>query len=149
MNIALKCNVLSLDFDELSIVLLCKTADIKKIWTIPNLRIPSVGHPAFPARILSGFLKIPGWNIQESYKDPARSWKIIQEIQEAKMRKIEIFPRGFEPQTSYTGLPGSLGIQESYQEIQESRILTGKFRNPGFLAGNSRFSRKLNAGYVA
>ena len=34
-------------------------------------------------------------------------------------------------------LPGSSEIQESYQEIQESRIFTRKSRNPGFLPGNS------------
>ena len=63
--------------------------------------VPIVRHPGFPARILPGFLKIPGRNIQESYQDPARSWKIIQEIQEAKMRKVKISPLGFEPPTSY------------------------------------------------
>ena len=34
-------------------------------------------------------------------------------------------------------LPGNSGIQESYQEIQESKILTKKSRNPRFLPGNS------------
>ena len=32
-------------------------------------------------------------------------------------------------------LPGSSVIQESYQEVQESRILTGKSKNPGFPPG--------------
>ena len=36
--------------------------------------------------------RIPGKNIQESYQDLARSWKIIQEIQEAKMQKNQNFP---------------------------------------------------------
>ena len=48
-------------------------------------------------------------------------------------------------------LPGSSGIQESYQEIQESKIPNGKFRKPGFLAGNLGPSRKSKLGefYIA
>ena len=34
-------------------------------------------------------------------------------------------------------LLGNSGIQESYQEIQESRIFTKKSGNPRFLPGNS------------
>ena len=40
-----------------------------------------------------GIPRIPGRTIQESYQDPVRSQKIIQEIQqnEAKMKKSKIF----------------------------------------------------------
>ena len=44
----------------------------------------------------------PSRNIQESYQDLARSWKIIQEIQQAKMQKVKNFTLGLEPQTSCT-----------------------------------------------
>ena len=60
---------------------------------------PSVWLPGFPARILSGFLSIRGYSYQEPCQDIARSWKVIQEI------------------------------QDSYQEIQESRRPTRKSRD--------------------
>ena len=40
---------------------------------------------------LSRILKTVGKHIQESYQDLAISWKIIQEIQDAKMQKVKIF----------------------------------------------------------
>ena len=57
--------------------------NVSQTWT----KIPRVGRPGSPASILLGFLTTPGKNTQESYQDLARSWKIIQEIQEANCKK--------------------------------------------------------------
>ena len=72
--------------------------------------LPSVGHPKFPARISSGFLRIPGRNIQESYQDIAKSWKIILENQASKIQKIKFPPQSVSNRIPPVLLPNTLRL---------------------------------------
>ena len=58
-----------------------------------SLALPSVIFSGLPARILPEILRIPEYSCQESYQDLARSWNIVQEIQETEQAMQGYFPR--------------------------------------------------------
>ena len=68
--------------------------------------MPSVGHPGFPARILPGFLRTPGRNIQESYQDLDRS---SRKSRRQKCKKSKFFHSGSK-QRSPVPSPNNLSL---------------------------------------